>query len=59
MSDPPPNKQLPSLATWLVPLLAGALVAAGVGIVVQQLLRRWNEGQELRQALITLGVTFI
>lgn len=48
-----------SMAAWLVPLLAGALVAAVVGIVVQQLLLRWNEGQELRQALITLGVTII
>lgn len=48
-----------SLAAWFVPLLVGALVAAVVGIVMQQVLLRWNEGQELRQALITLAVSVI
>ena len=48
-----------SMASWLVPLLVGALVAAVIGIVVQQILLRWNEGQELRQALITLAVSVI
>lgn len=48
-----------SMASWLVPLFVGALVAAVIGIVVQQVLLRWNEGQELRQALITLAVSVI
>lgn len=48
-----------SLAAWFVPLLVGALVAAVIGIVMQQALLRWNEGQELRQALITLAVSVI
>lgn len=48
-----------SLAAWFLPLLAGALVAAVIGIVMQQLLLRWNEGEELRQALITLAVSVI
>ena len=39
-----------SMAAWFVPLLVGALVAAVIGIIVQQVLLRWNEGQELRQA---------
>lgn len=48
-----------SMAAWLAPLFAGALVAALIGIVIQQVLLRWNEGQELRQALITLAVSVI
>jgi branched-chain amino acid transport system permease protein len=48
-----------SMAAWLVPLFAGALIAALIGIVIQQVLLRWNEGQELRQALITLAVSVI
>jgi branched-chain amino acid transport system permease protein len=48
-----------SMAAWFVPLLVGALVAALIGIVIQQVLLRWNEGQELRQALITLAVAVI
>ena len=48
-----------SMAAWFVPLLVGALVAAVIGIIVQQVLLRWNEGQELRQALITLAVAVI
>ncbi|HEY6627487.1 MAG TPA: branched-chain amino acid ABC transporter permease [Acidimicrobiia bacterium] len=48
-----------SLAAWFVPLLVGAMVAAVIGIVIQQVLLRWNEGQELRQALITLAVAVI
>jgi branched-chain amino acid transport system permease protein len=48
-----------SMAAWLAPLFAGALVAALIGIIIQQVLLRWNEGQELRQALITLAVSVI
>ena len=48
-----------SMAAWFVPLLVGALVAALIGITIQQVLLRWNEGQELRQALITLAVAVI
>jgi branched-chain amino acid transport system permease protein len=47
------------LAAWVVPLLAGGLVAAVVGVVVHQLLLRWNQGQDLRQALITVAVSVI
>ena len=48
-----------SMAAWFVPLLVGAFAAALIGIVIQQVLLRWNEGQELRQALITLAVAVI
>ncbi len=44
---------------WVVPLLIGSMVVAVVGIVMQQLLLRWNQGQDLRQALITLAVSVI
>lgn len=44
---------------WVVPLLVGSAVVAVVGIVMQQLLLRWNQGQDLRQALITLAVSVV
>ena len=48
-----------SFLQWLVPLLAGAAVVAGVGLLMQQLFLRWNQGQDLRQALITIAVSII
>lgn len=47
------------LSDWLVPMLAGATAAAVVGAVIQQVFLQWNEGQELRQALITLAITVV
>jgi branched-chain amino acid transport system permease protein len=43
----------------VVPLLVGATVAAVLGIVIHQVLLRWNQGEELRQALITLAVAVV
>lgn len=48
-----------SLLRWVVPLLVGSAVVAVVGIAMQWLLLRWNQGQDLRQALITLAVSVI
>jgi len=48
-----------SLVQWLVPVLAGAAVVAGLGLLMQQLFLRWNQGQDLRQALITIAVSII
>jgi branched-chain amino acid transport system permease protein len=48
-----------SMADWLVPMLAGATVAAVLGLVIHQVFLQWNEGQELRQALITLAITVV
>jgi branched-chain amino acid transport system permease protein len=48
-----------SILDWVIPLLVGAAVAAILGVVIQQLLLRWNQGQELRQALITLALSVI
>jgi branched-chain amino acid transport system permease protein len=44
---------------WLVPLVVAAPCIAIVGLVVQQFFLRWNQGQELRQALITIAVSVI
>ena len=44
---------------WLVPLIVAAPCIAVVGFVTQQALLRWNQGQELRQALITIAISVI
>ncbi len=44
---------------WIVPLVVAAPCIAVVGLVVQQAFLRWNQGQELRQALITIAVSVI
>jgi branched-chain amino acid transport system permease protein len=44
---------------WVAALVIGGLFVAVVGLVGQQLLLRWNQGQELRQALITIAVSVI
>jgi branched-chain amino acid transport system permease protein len=44
---------------WLVPLLVAAPCIAVVGFVTQQAFLRWNQGQELRQALITIAISVI
>jgi branched-chain amino acid transport system permease protein len=48
-----------SLVDWVVPLLVGAMVAAVLGVILQQVFLRWNQGQELRQALITLAISVV
>ncbi len=48
-----------SLLDWFGPLLIGSLVAATLGVIMQQLFLRWNQGQDLRQAIITIAVTVI
>src|ERR1035437_7422542 len=44
---------------WVLPLVIAVLVVSGTGLIVQQLLLRWNQGQELRQALITIALSLI
>ena len=48
-----------SVASWVVPMLVGAAVAALLGVVIQQVFLRWNQGQDLRQALITVAISVI
>jgi branched-chain amino acid transport system permease protein len=44
---------------WVLPLFVAMAAIALFGLVVQQLLLRWNQGQDLRQALITIAVSVI
>src|SRR3954465_6704539 len=48
-----------SLAQWLLPALAAIGIVAGAGLLMQQLFLRWNQGQDLRQALITIAISII
>jgi branched-chain amino acid transport system permease protein len=48
-----------SFVQWVVPAIVAALVIGFVGLLVQQLFLRWNQGQDLRQALITIAISII
>ena len=48
-----------NLTNWIVPAIVGTLAVAALGVVVQQVFLRWNQGQELRQALITIAISII
>lgn len=48
-----------SLLAWFIPLLVGAAVVSVIGVAMQQFLLRWNQGQDLRQAIITVAVAVI
>jgi len=44
---------------WVIPWLVAMACIGVFGLAVQQLLLRWNQGQDLRQALITIAVSVI
>lgn len=44
---------------WWLAMVLAALITGTIGLVVHQLLLRWNQGQDLRQALITIAVATI
>jgi branched-chain amino acid transport system permease protein len=44
---------------WVLPLLVAMGTIALFGLLIQQVLLRWNQGQDLRQALITIAVSVI
>jgi branched-chain amino acid transport system permease protein len=48
-----------NLIGWLVPLLMAVLIIGAIGIALQQVFLRWNQGQDLRQALITIAISVI
>jgi branched-chain amino acid transport system permease protein len=48
-----------STLDWVVPWLVAMVCIGLFGLGVQQLLLRWNQGQDLRQALITIAVSVI
>ncbi len=47
------------VADWVLPLAIAALAVAAIGLVMQQAFLRWNQGQDLRQALITIAISVI
>jgi branched-chain amino acid transport system permease protein len=48
-----------NLTHWIVPTLIAIAIVAASGLVLQQTLLRWTQGQDLRQALITIAVSII
>jgi branched-chain amino acid transport system permease protein len=48
-----------STGNWVFPVLIGTVIVAVAGLVMQQVFLRWNQGQELRQALITIAIAII
>ena len=48
-----------SVVGWVVPMVFATFVIGLVGLGIQQVLLRWNQGQDLRQALITIAVSVI
>jgi branched-chain amino acid transport system permease protein len=47
------------LISWVVPLLISTGIIAVIGVLIQQVFLRWNQGQDLRQALITIALSVI
>jgi len=47
------------LLGWVVPILAATLIIGVIGVILQQVFLRWNQGQDLRQALITIALSVI
>jgi branched-chain amino acid transport system permease protein len=48
-----------SIADWVLPLVIASVAVAAIGLVMQQVFLRWNQGQDLRQALITIALSLI
>jgi branched-chain amino acid transport system permease protein len=48
-----------SLMGWLIPLLIATGIIGVIGVIIQQVFLRWNQGQDLRQALITIALSVI
>ncbi|HEY8647065.1 MAG TPA: branched-chain amino acid ABC transporter permease [Gaiellaceae bacterium] len=48
-----------NLTHWIIPAIVGTLVVAAMGLGMQQIFLRWNQGQDLRQALITIAISII
>jgi branched-chain amino acid transport system permease protein len=48
-----------NLIGWIVPLAMAVLLIGILGVAIQQLFLRWNQGQDLRQALITIAISVV
>jgi branched-chain amino acid transport system permease protein len=47
------------LLGWIVPLILATAIIGVIGVIIQQVFLRWNQGQDLRQALITIALSVI
>jgi branched-chain amino acid transport system permease protein len=47
------------LLGWVVPLILATTIIGVIGVIMQQVFLRWNQGQDLRQALITIALSVI
>jgi branched-chain amino acid transport system permease protein len=47
------------LLGWIIPLLLATAIIGLIGVLIQQVFLRWNQGQDLRQALITIALSVI
>jgi branched-chain amino acid transport system permease protein len=48
-----------NLIEWVIPLAMAVIIIGVLGIAIQQLFLRWNQGQDLRQALITIAISVV
>ena len=48
-----------NLTHWIVPTIVATLLIGALGLAMQQIFLRWNQGQDLRQALITIAIAII
>src|SRR3989442_6049148 len=48
-----------TVTSWIVPLIIATIVIGVAGVLMQQVFLRWNQGQDLRQALITIAISVI
>ena len=46
-------------AGWFIPLILATVIIGVIGVLIQQIFLRWNQGQDLRQALITIALSVI
>jgi branched-chain amino acid transport system permease protein len=44
---------------WFVPLILASVLIGVIAVLIQQIFLRWNQGQDLRQALITIALSVI
>jgi len=54
-----PDRNQVAWADWWLPLVIGVVVVSGLGLFIQQVFLRWNQGQDLRQALITIAISIV
>jgi branched-chain amino acid transport system permease protein len=47
------------LLGWIVPIIVAVGIVGIIGVIIQQVFLRWNQGQDLRQALITIALSVI